>query len=169
MVAQRDECRVHGATGVHVSKAISFAHLASGSLVCFGRGLNDTPKVVGLLLGASLMEPLTAAVTVGGCMAIGGMVAARKVTRTLATRLTSMTPGQGLAGNATAALLAIGASSLGLPVSTTHVSVGGIFGVGASTGGLQMRAASEVLISWFVTLPASGLAAAILATLFAAI
>jgi PiT family inorganic phosphate transporter len=168
LVAERDECRVHGATGLQVSQATSLAHLASGTLVGFARGLNDTPKIVGLLLGASLMEPLSAAVAVGGCMALGGLLAARKVTRTLATRLTPMTPGQGLAGNLTASFLVIGASNLGLPVSTTHVSVGGIFGVGASTGGLHTGAAGRVLASWLITLPVAALIAGLLSTLFAA-
>jgi len=167
LVARPEECRVHGAVGLQVSHAVSFAHVASGSLVCFARGLNDTPKIVGLLMGASLLEPLSASIAVGSCMALGGIVAARKVVRTLATRLTPMSPGQGLAGNLTASLLVIGASNLGLPVSTTHVSVGGIFGVGASTGGLRMRATIEVLVSWLVTLPVSGLVAALLTTRFA--
>jgi PiT family inorganic phosphate transporter len=118
-------------------------------------------------MGASLLEPVSASIAVGGCMALGGIVAARKVARTLATRLTPMSPGQGLAGNLTASILVIGASNLGLPVSTTHVSVGGIFGVGASTGSLRMRATIEVLVSWLVTLPVSGLLAALLTTRFA--
>ena len=129
----------------------------------FARGLNDTPKIVGLLAGASLLSPLPAAIAVGGCMAIGGLVAARRVTETLAKRLTPMTPGQGLAGNLAASLLVIGASNLGLPVSTTHVSGGGILGVGASSGGLQMRATAEVLIAWLVTLPVAAALAATLA------
>ena len=154
-----ESCRVHGTSGVQVRQAIRVGHLISGSLVGFARGLNDTPKIVGLLAGASLLAPLTAAVAVGGCMAIGGLLAARRVTETIAKRLTPMTPGQGLVGNMTASFLVIVASNLGLPVSTTHVSVGGVLGVGASTGGLHMRATGEVLMAWLVTLPISAVIA----------
>ncbi len=163
VVADARSCRVHGHTGLQVRQAISAGHLLSGSLLGFARGLNDTPKIVGLLAGASLLAPLSAAIAVGGCMAIGGIIAARRVTETLAKRLTPMTPAQGLAGNLTASLLVIGASNFGLPVSTTHVSVGGILGVGASTGGLQKRTSAEVLTAWLLTLPFSALLAASLA------
>ena len=158
-----EACRVHGHRGVQVRQAVAAGHLLSGSLLGFARGLNDTPKIVGLLVGASLVAPLPAAIGVGACMALGGLLAARRVTHTIAKRLTKMTPGEGLAGNLTASFLVIGASNLGLPVSTTHVSVGGVFGVGTANGGLQRRATGEVLGAWLVTLPCSGLLAAALA------
>ena len=82
---------------------------------------------------------------------------------TLANKITPMTPPEGLAGNAATALLVASASSLGLPVSTTHVSTGGIFGIGASNGELRWRMAGEVVLAWVVTLPlAAGLGSALM-------
>ena len=52
----------------------------------------------------------------------------------MAHRVTDMNPGQGFTANALTALLVIGASRLNLPVSTTHVSCGSLFGIGAVTG-----------------------------------
>ncbi|MAE69708.1 MAG: hypothetical protein CME06_04470 [Gemmatimonadetes bacterium] len=51
------------------------------------------------------------------------------------------------------------ATIVGLPVSTTHVSTGALFGLGASTGGLRRRTMAKILAAWAVTLPAAGAAA----------
>ncbi|HEY9613588.1 inorganic phosphate transporter, partial [Allocoleopsis sp.] len=68
------------------------------------------------------------AVAVG--MAVGGLLNARKVAETMSQKITVMNHGQGLTANAVTGLMVIAASKYGLPVSTTHVSVGSIFGVG---------------------------------------
>jgi PiT family inorganic phosphate transporter len=149
--------------GLAVDDAVNGAHLLSASAVGFARGLNDTPKILGLAVGASVLEPMAGALVIGLAMAAGGALAARRVTETLAHRLTAMTPGQGLAGNLATSLLVIAASRFGLPVSTTHVSAGGIFGVGLASGGLRQGALAGVLGAWLVTLPlAAALAAGIM-------
>ena len=55
----------------------------------------------------------------------------------------------------------IGASHLGLPVSTTHVSAGGIFGVGVSTGTVRRRIVMDIVGAWVLTLPTAALFAAV--------
>jgi PiT family inorganic phosphate transporter len=100
---------------------------------------------------------------IAAAMAVGGMVAAQGVAETLAHRITPMSPAQGLAGNLSTSLLVIGASRLGLPVSTTHVSVGGIVGIGAMAGSLRGRVTGEIFAAWLTTLPL----AAALGALFA--
>ena len=71
-----------------------------------------------------------------------------------------MNDGQGLAGNAVTALLVLVASNLGMPVSTTHVSVGALFGIGAATGSGRRRMILTILGSWLITLPVSMVLAA---------
>jgi PiT family inorganic phosphate transporter len=168
-VAAAEECRERYSgrvAGLEVDSAMSAGHLLSASLVGFARGLNDTPKILGLVVGAGLLAPTAGALAIAAAMAAGGVVAARRVTRTLARKLTPMTPGQGLAGNLATALLVIGASRLGVPVSTTHVSTGGIFGIGVASGELRWRAATGVLAAWVTTLPlAAVLGAALMAWL----
>ncbi|GIX34428.1 MAG: hypothetical protein KatS3mg126_0207 [Lysobacteraceae bacterium] len=61
----------------------------------------------------------------------------------------------GIAANLVTASLVLVASKLGLPVSTTHVAVGAIGGVGADTGRLDRRALGTILLSWLLTLPAA--------------
>jgi PiT family inorganic phosphate transporter len=166
-VGERQDCkeRYRGRlVGVDAQRAIDGAHLLSASLVGFARGLNDTPKILGLMLGLGIASPKLGALAIAAAMALGGWLAARRVADTLATKITTMTPAEGLAGNLATSLLVIGASRFGLPVSTTHVSTGGIFGIGAASGRLHRRMASEVAMAWVVTLPvAAALAAGLMA------
>ena len=154
--------RAGRSAGVEVGAAAQIAHLASGGLVGFARGLNDTPKILGLVVGAAVLSPLVGALAITTAMALGGVLAARRVAETLARKLTPMTPVQGLAGNLATSLLVIGASRYGLPVSTTHVSTGGIFGIGVSSGALRRGASLQVLLSWATTLPLAAALGALL-------
>jgi PiT family inorganic phosphate transporter len=164
-----DSCPVHADVALsrpQLERAVDVGHFASATLVGFARGLNDTPKILGLLVGAAVVAPVTGALWIAAAMALGGLVAARRVTHTLARKITPMTPGEGLAGNLATSLLVVGASRFGVPVSTTHVSTGGIFGIGLSNGELRRGAAAQVLAAWVTTLPvAAGLAAGAMALL----
>ena len=81
------------------------------------------------MLSANLEEFTDAAVAI----AAGGVLAARRVAETMSKRITKMNPGQGATSNFVTAAIVLGASRLGLPVSTTHVSCGTIIGIGAVT------------------------------------
>jgi PiT family inorganic phosphate transporter len=139
--------------GVSAHAAVTAAHMTSAGLVGFARGLNDTPKIVGLLAGASILSPAAGAAAVAAAMSLGGLVGARRVAETLAKKLTPMNEGQGLAGNLATSFLVVGASGLGLPVSTTHVATGGIFGIGSAAGELRWKMAGAILLAWVTTLP----------------
>ena len=155
-VAPAAACRAHDSSrllGVEVAHLLRLGHLASAATVGVARGLNDTPKILGLMVGANAVEPFVGAVVLGLAMAFGGLAAARRVAETLAHRIAPLRDGPSFAANLTTSLLVTGASRLGLPVSTTHVSTGGIFGIGASDGTLDRRAAAEILAAWIVTLP----------------
>ena len=92
-------------------------------------------------------------------MAMGGALFAKQVAKTMSQRITRMDHTQGLAANLITASLVLVASNFGLPVSTTHVSVGSIAGVGASAKTLNWQTLRSVLLSWVVTLPlAAGVA-----------
>ncbi len=148
---------VSGPPGARVA---TWGHLASAGLVSFARGLNDTPKILGIVIGASVLSPAVGALAITATMALGGALAARRVAETLARKITPMTPGQGVVANCVTALLVTAASPFGLPVSTTHVSAGGIFGIGAQSGALHWRATSEILAAWVITLPVAAVLAA---------
>ena len=128
-------------------------HYLSAGAVCLSRGVNDTPKIVALLLGTKLLPSAAGIVLVGGCMAVGGILQARRVTRTMSRRITEMNQGQALSANLVTAVLVLAASRQGMPVSTTHVSCGSIMGLGAVTGRARWNTVATIVLAWAVTLP----------------
>jgi len=98
---------------------------------------------------------------VGLAMAVGGLLSAKRVALTLGHRITDMNHGQGLAANLATGVLVIWASRLGLPVSTTHVSVGALFGIGLTTGQANLSVVRNVVLSWVITLPCAAMFAAL--------
>src|SRR5207302_11403736 len=85
----------------------------------------------------------------------------RKVADTMSNKITNMNPGQGFAANLATALLVNTASYHGLPVSTTHVSVGSLLGIGITTRQTKWKPVAGVLLSWVVTLPCAAALAAL--------
>ncbi|MGE0113604.1 MAG: inorganic phosphate transporter [Steroidobacteraceae bacterium] len=140
-------------------------HTLSAAAICFARGVNDTPKLVALLLAARLFNAQVSAMVIAIVMALGGLLLSRRVAQTMSQRMTSMDHTQGLAANLISATLILFASKFGLPVSTTHISVGSIAGTGASARTLDWATLRNILLSWVATLPLAGLIAAAAAAL----
>lgn len=124
-------------------------HFLSAGAVSFARGLNDTPKIVALLLAAhALRIPLSSGlVAIGLAMAIGGLLNARRVAMTMSERITTMNHGQGFTANLVTAALVTLASQWGVPVSTTHVSCGSLFGLGTVNQSARWGVVRNILLS----------------------
>lgn len=71
-----------------------------------------------------------------------------------------MNHGQGFSANLATGILVIVASLFGLPVSTTHVAVGSLFGIGLATGQGNSRVMLHIALSWLITLPCAALISA---------
>jgi PiT family inorganic phosphate transporter len=143
--------------GVSSQQIMDAAHFLSAGTVSFARGLNDTPKVVALLLLWKALDIRWGFAAVALTMAIGGLLNAGKVAETMSKKITAMNHGQGFTANLTTAILVVLASLYGLPVSTTHVSVGSLFGIGLTTGKANLRVINAIVFSWFITLPCTAL------------
>ncbi len=139
--------------GVEAAPTLDKLHYLSAGAVSFARGLNDTPKIAALLLLAPAIGGISGTALVAVVMAAGGLLSARKVAETMSQKITSMNHGQGLTGNLVTALIVIGASRLGMPVSTTHVSCGSMFGIGAVTKQAHWSTIGKILTAWITTLP----------------
>ncbi len=150
--------------GIGAQRLLDTAHYVSAGAVSFARGLNDTPKIVALLAFLPAAPASLSCLLVGLSMAVGGWIAARRVAETMSRCITPMNHGQGFTANLVTSLLVIGASARGLPVSTTHVSCGSLFGLGAVTGRAHWRTIGRIVSAWLVTLPVSAAAAAWLYT-----
>ncbi len=154
--------------GIDAQTALDSLHFLSAGAVCFARGLNDTPKIVALLTAAALLGIDAAVLCVGIAMALGGVLSSRRVAHTMGHEITTMNDGQGFSANLVTAGLVLIASRFGLPVSTTHVSVGSLFGIGAATGGGKKKSILMILAAWLLTLPLAAVLSAALATLLVA-
>jgi PiT family inorganic phosphate transporter len=139
--------------GVSSQKLLDFFHFISAGCVSFARGLNDTPKIVALVVIIKAVGIRWGMIAVAVGMAVGGLINARKVAITMSKKITPLNHGQGFTANLVTAILVIFASRWGLPVSTTHVSVGSLFGIGLVTRQANPRVVSGILMSWLLTLP----------------
>ena len=155
-VMNKSECieRYRGKfLGINSQKGLDAAHYLSAGVVSFARGLNDTPKIVGLLIVINTLDIKWGMISVALAMAIGGLLNAKKVGNLMSKKITPMNSGQGFTANLVTGLLVTTASIHGLPVSTTHVSVGSIFGIGTVTKKADVKVVRNILLSWVMTLP----------------
>lgn len=139
--------------GLASNRLLDRAHFLSAMAVSFARGLNDTPKIAALLVVAGGLGVAPATLAVVLAIAAGGLLAARRVADTLAWRITRMDPAEGLGGNLVAAALVFAASRFGLPVSTTHVTTGALFGIAAGNRSGRADTIVRILLAWLLTLP----------------
>ncbi len=161
-VDELENCRERYAgnfMGLTSQQAMDAGHFFSAGVVSFARGLNDTPKIVALLLIWKAFDIRIGFGAVALVMAVGGLLNARKIAETMSRRITAMNHGQGFSANLSTALLVVAASFFGLPVSTTHVAVGSLFGIGLLTGRAHARVIAAIALSWLVTLPCAALLA----------
>ncbi len=148
--------------GISSQKVLDSLHYLSAGVVSFARGLNDTPKIVGLLVIINTLDIKWGMIAVAITIAIGGLLNAKKVGVTISKKITPMNSGQGFTANLITGLLVTTASFHGLPVSTTHVSVGSIFGIGTATKKADTKMVSKILLSWLLTLPIAALASGLI-------
>lgn len=147
--------------GVSAHTLFDACHYLSAGAVSFARGLNDTPKIVALALSLTPVGLNWGVVMVAMVMALGGLLEARKVAETVSQRITAMDHGEGLAANLVTSFLVIVASKWGLPVSTTHVSCGALFGIGMVNRQAQWRVIRTILLAWILTLPFAAISAGV--------
>ena len=164
-IDEQENCRERYAgsfLGFGAQQIMDAGHFLSAGIVSFARGLNDTPKIVALLLVWKALDIRWGFAAIAIMMAIGGLLNARKIAETMSKKITTMNHGQGFSANLTTAILVVLASLYGLPVSTTHVSVGSLFGIGLTTGKANMRVMGTIALSWVITLPCAALLSGVL-------
>ncbi len=144
------------------------AHFVTAGAVGFARGLNDAPKIAAILLVARGISAWGGLMAVAVAMAAGGWLASRRVAATISYQITEMNAGQGFIGNLVTAVLVAGASWMGIPVSTTHVSVGALFGIGAVNGKARWATIGTIVSAWVTTLPVAAVSGALAAVIIRA-
>ncbi len=153
-----------------IERSLSLLHWLSSGVTSFARGLNDVPKIaaflllaLGLLPGAVTAAPAgTPIVVVTLAMGLGCLWGGYRVLAVMAHRVAPLDRRNAVVANVTTSSLVLFASPLGLPISTTHVSTGALFGVrlGERQAPEGKDALKMIFTGWLVTLPvAAGLAA----------
>lgn len=128
-------------------------HFASAGAASFARGLNDTPKIVAILLLVPEAKIEMAFAFVAIFILLGGIFDAKNVAETLGKKITDLDAGEGLVASFITSLLVSTASFHSLPVSTTHVSVGSLVGIGMANGKARWRMIGEIALAWLTTVP----------------
>lgn len=144
--------------------------------MAFAHGSNDVANGIGPLAavlalvdsGGDVAQtsavPLWVLVLGGGGIVLGLATYGYRVMQTIGRKITELTPSSGFCATMAAAATVVLASRTGMPVSTTHIAVGAVMGVGLARGfaALDLRVLGSIFISWVVTLPVSGILAAFL-------
>jgi PiT family inorganic phosphate transporter len=144
--------------------------------MAFAHGSNDVANGIGPLAavvsivesgGAILQKsalPLWILLVGGFGIVIGLVTMGYRVMMTIGKRITELTPTRGFCAELAAASTVVLASGTGLPVSTTHILVGAVMGVGLARGigALDLRMVGRIVTSWIITLPIAGAVAAML-------
>jgi PiT family inorganic phosphate transporter len=143
----------------------------SAAFMAFSHGSNDAQKTMGVmtlaLVSAGIIPefkvPLWVIILAAGAISFGTAAGGWRIIRTMGTKVVKLDPVHGFAAETTAASIIFGASTLGMPVSTTHVISSAILGVGSSDRfrAVHWGVARRIGIAWVLTLPASGLVAAL--------
>jgi len=143
--------------------------------MAFAHGSNDVANGIGPLAAvASIVRsggevaqqselPLWILVMGGAGIVVGLATLGYRVMQTIGTRITQLTPSRGFCATLAAAATVVLASRTGLPVSTTHIAVGAVIGVGLArgVGAIDLRVIGGIVVSWVITLPVGGVLAAL--------
>jgi PiT family inorganic phosphate transporter len=147
------------------------AQLVSSALYSLGHGSNDAQKTMGiiwlLLISAGVTHqdhiPLWVIVSCYFAIGLGTLFGGWRIVKTMGQKITKLRPVGGFSAEAGGSITLFLASSLGIPVSTTHTITGAIIGVGAAQRASAVRwgVAGNIVLAWVITLPAAALIAAV--------
>jgi inorganic phosphate transporter, PiT family len=147
------------------------AQVFSAGYMAFAHGSNDAQKTMGIitlaLFAAGVIDdinvPAWVIVMAATAMSLGTAAGGWRIMKTMGQRVVKLEPVHGFAAETTAATVLLSTAHLGMPVSTTHVISSAITGVGTTRGRRQVRwdVARRIVTAWIVTIPAAGLAGAL--------
>src|SRR3984885_9959599 len=153
-----------------VEPTFQWLQFGAASLISLGHGGNDAQKTMGIIavllfsqghLGSDFYVPFWVVITCQAAMGLGTLVGGWRIVNTVGSKITRMTPVQGCCASAGGAIMLFAATYLGIPVSTTHTVTGSVIGVGAArkASAVRWNIATNIVIAWIVTIPASALMA----------
>ncbi len=152
--------RIFGVMMLFTACAMAFAHGSND----VANGIGPMAAVVSIVQSGGEMAQKSALplwiLILGGCGIILGLATlGYRVIQTIGTKITELVPTRGFSAELAAAATVVLASRTGIPVSTTHIAVGAVVGVGLARGigALDLRVIGGIFMSWVITLPVGAL------------
>ncbi|HEX3526761.1 MAG TPA: inorganic phosphate transporter [Thermoanaerobaculia bacterium] len=137
--------------------------LLSAGLYSLGHGGNDAQKTMGIITGLLVASgyikhfhvPLWVVLISHAAIALGTMFGGWRIVKTMGTKITKLQPFGGFCAETSGAITLVGATLLGIPVSTTHTITGAIIGVGATRrlSAVKWGVAGRIVWAWVLTIP----------------
>ena len=151
-----------------MNRGFKFGQVVSASTVALAHGTNDAQKTMGVitltLITAGLLvlgsaPPFWVVLAAGLAIALGTYVGGWRIIRTLGKRVSEIQTTQGFTAESTSGAIILASTHLGLPLSTTQVCTGAIFGAGAGRrfASVHWGVAGRLALVWMVTLPAAAI------------
>jgi PiT family inorganic phosphate transporter len=153
-----------------INKFFKNSQILTATVLAFSHGTNDAQKTMGVITLGLLINgyitkfevPFWVIATSAGAIALGTALGGWRLIRTLGGKFYKIRPVHSFAAQTTSAIVILGASLIGGPVSTTQVVSSAIIGVGSSERLSKVRwgVAGDIVTAWLVTIPATALVAA---------
>ena len=147
-------------------RSLRALHLVSSAAYSLSHGLNDAQKTMGIIavllystgyLSGEFQVPHWVALSCYTAISLGTLTGGWRIIETMGTRITKLSQHQGFSASLAGSIVVFSASTLGIPVSTTHTITGAVIGAGTARRASAVRwgVAQNVVIAWIVTIPAS--------------
>lgn len=157
---------LHRITANRAERSLRVLHLISSAAYSLSHGLNDAQKTMGIItvllystgyLKGAFAVPHWVAIGCYIAMGLGTLSGGWKIIETMGTRITKLSQHQGFSASLAGSIVVFGASTLGIPVSTTHTITGAVIGAGTARRASAVRwgVAQSVVVAWVITIPAS--------------
>jgi PiT family inorganic phosphate transporter len=160
----------HRVAPARVDRTFRRLQLVSAALYSLGHGANDAQKTMGIISGvlftagyiSTFHIPVWVVLSAHAAIALGTLSGGWRIIHTMGSKITRLQPVGGFAAETAGAISLFAATSLGVPVSTTHTITGAIVGVGATRrlSAVRWGVAGRIVWAWILTIPASALIAA---------
>jgi PiT family inorganic phosphate transporter len=154
-----------------VNRHFKRLQILSAAWMAFSHGMNDAQNAMGIItmalvsygILATFKVPLWVMLACATAMGLGTSAGGWRVIKTMGSKVFKLQPSHGFSAEASAATVIAGMSLLGIPISTTHVISTAIMGSGSSQklSAVRWGIVKNIIIAWIVTIPASGVVAAL--------
>lgn len=153
-------------------RIFSWLQIFTASAFAFSHGANDIANAIGPF--AAILDvlktgeinpkapiPTIAMVTFGVSLIVGLWFLGKEVITTVGTRLAEIFPVTGFAAELGASAVILMATKMGIPVSSTHILIGAVIGIGVLNKDANWKLMKPIAMAWVITLPVAGISAAI--------